>query len=324
MSKIAFIFPGQGAQYVGMAKDFYDAFSECRQIVDYAADLLDFNLRGIMFDENELINKTEYTQAAMLVAEVCVLEGVRRTGIEADVTAGLSLGEYSALVACGAMNYGDAVRVVRKRGIYMENAVPAGKGGMSAIIGLEAEKVEELCADVSRKTGLCVVPANYNCPGQIVISGNKEAVDYAGERFKEAGAKLVAPLNVSGPFHSLLLAPAGQKLAAELENISFRDPIRPYVANVNAEVVESGDRIAEYLARQVSSSVRWEQSVRAMLGLGVTEFVEIGPGKTLSGFMKRIDRGVRVTTVNTVDDLEKLACITEGEQNVGLKEHTNA
>ena len=321
--KTAFIFPGQGAQYVGMAKDFYDTFAECRQAVDYAADLLDFNLRGIMFDENDLINKTEFTQAAMLVAEVCILEGVRRLGIEADVTAGLSLGEYSALVACGAMNYGDAVRVVRKRGIYMENAVPAGRGGMSAIIGMDAETVEKICADVAAKTGLCVVPANYNCPGQIVISGHKQAVDYAGERFKEAGAKLVAPLNVSGPFHSPMLAVAGEKLAAELENVTFRDPIKPYVANVTALPVTTADGIKESLTRQVSSPVRWEQSVRAMRDLGVTDFVEIGPGKTLAGFMKRIDRAIPVVTVSTVADLDKLHI--NGEiNNVGNEKYTNA
>ncbi|MBQ7226858.1 MAG: ACP S-malonyltransferase [Clostridia bacterium] len=320
--KTAFIFPGQGAQYVGMAKDFYDTFDECREVVDHAAKLLDFNVKGILFDENDLINKTEYTQAAMLVAEICVLEGVRRLGVQADVTAGLSLGEYSALVASGVMNFSDAVRLVRKRGIYMENAVPAGKGGMSAIIGLDAPNVEEICVDVTKKTGLCVVPANYNCPGQIVISGHKQAVDYAGERLKEAGARLVAPLNVSGPFHSPLLSVAGDRLRAELADVTLRDPVIPYVANVTAEEITSADGVKELLASQVSSPVRWEQSVHTMLDMGVTEFVEIGPGKTLSGFMKRIDRSIPVITVSTVADLDKL--IKTGESNVGNEKFANA
>lgn len=323
MGKTAFIFPGQGAQYVGMARDFYDAFPECRDAVDQAADLLDFNLRGILFDENELIHKTEYTQAAMLVAEVCILRGVTLTGKTMDVTAGLSLGEYSALVACGAMDYADAVRVVRKRGIYMENAVPAGKGGMSAIIGLPNDKVEEICRSVSEKTGLCCVPANYNCPGQIVISGNREAVEYAGERFKEAGAKLVAPLKVSGPFHSPLLTGAGEKLAQALAEVSFRDPEKPYVANVNAELITDRGNIRRLLTEQVSSPVRWEQSVRKMIEYGVTDFVEIGPGKTLAGFMKRIDRGMAVATINGVADLDKLNAAS-GEEYVGSKESANA
>lgn len=318
--KTAFVFPGQGAQYVGMAKDFYDAYDDCRAVVDTAADLLDFNLRGIMFDENELIHKTEYTQAAMLVAEVCILKGVERLGLRADVAAGLSLGEYAALVACGAMDYGDAVRIVRKRGIYMENAVPAGRGAMSAIIGLDNETVENICAQVSEHTGLCVVPANYNCPGQVVISGNREAVEYAGERLKEAGAKMVAPLKVSGPFHSPLLVPAGEKLGEALAEVEFHTPAFPYAANVTGSLVaESGD-IRRLLTEQVSSPVRWEQSVRAMLESGVDKFVEIGPGKTLAGFMKRIDRAVPVYTVNGVADLDKL----NGEDHVGSKEHTNA
>ena len=320
MSKTAFIFPGQGAQYVGMAKDFYDAYDECRAVVDNAADLLDFNLRGIMFDENELIHKTEFTQAAMLACELCVLEGVRKTGATCDVTAGLSLGEYAALVACGAMDFADAVRIVRKRGKYMENAVPAGKGAMSAIIGLDNAAVEEMCAKVSERTGLCVVTANYNCPGQVVISGNKEAVDYAGERLKEAGAKMVAPLKVSGPFHSPMLVPAGKKLGEALAPVEFNTPKFPYVANVTAQLVTEKGDIKRLLTEQVSSSVRWEQSVRAMMDYGVDTFVEIGPGKTLSGFMKRIDRSVPVYTINGVADLDKL----NGEEYVGRKEHTNA
>lgn len=319
--KTAFIFPGQGAQYVGMAKDFYDTFEECRKVVDDADKVLDFDLKKILYEENELINQTEYTQAAMLVAEVCILKGVQRMGIGFDIAAGLSLGEYAALVATGAMSFEDAVKVVRQRGIYMENAVPKGKGGMSAIIGMETEKVEEICKETEKETGLCVVPANYNCPGQIVISGNIEAVEKAGEKCKEAGAKLVAPLKVSGPFHSPLLEVAGKNLDKVLSGVTVNKPNKPYVANVTAEKVTKADGIKQLLTTQVSSSVKWEQSVRTMLAEGVERFVEIGPGKTLAGFMKRIDRGLPVITVNEITDLDKLI---GGEDNVGTEKHTIA
>lgn len=306
MKKRAFIFPGQGAQYVGMAKDFYDTDADCKAVIDAGADALDFDLRAVLFEPNELINKTEYTQAAMLAAEACALEAVKKAGAECAITAGLSLGEYAALVACGAMDYTDAMKVVRKRGMYMESAVPAGKGGMSAIIGLPADVVEEGCRKAEEETGLCVVPANYNCPGQIVVSGDKAAVDRAGEILKEAGAKLVAPLNVSGPFHSPLLKSAGEKLSEVLASVKFAPAKLPYVCNVSAEKVTDTSLTADMLVRQVYSPVKWEQSVRLMLDEGVEEFIEIGPGKTLAGFMKRIDRAIPVITVNGVADLEKL------------------
>ena len=188
MKKRAFSFPGQGAQYVGMAKDFYDTDADCKAVIDAGADALDFDLRAVLFEPNELINKTEYTQAAMLAAEVCALEAVKKAGAECVITAGLSLGEYAALVACGAMDYTDAMKVVRKRGMYMESAVPAGKGGMSAIIGLPADVVEEGCRKAEEETGLCVVPANYNCPGQIVVSGDK-AVWTARARYSKKRAR---------------------------------------------------------------------------------------------------------------------------------------
>ena len=322
--KIAAVFSGQGAQKAGMGKSFYENSKAAKDILDsIPSRMLEYCFEG----SDEELSRTEITQpclyAVSCAGAAALNEAFVENGLEISMAAGFSLGEYSALVACGAMNYGDAVRVVRKRGIYMENAVPAGRGGMSAIIGMDAETVEKICADVAAKTGLCVVPANYNCPGQIVISGHKQAVDYAGERFKEAGAKLVAPLNVSGPFHSPMLAVAGEKLAAELENVTFRDPIKPYVANVTALPVTTADGIKESLTRQVSSPVRWEQSVRAMLDLGVTDFVEIGPGKTLAGFMKRIDRAIPVVTVSTVADLDKLHI--NGEiNNVGNEKYTNA
>lgn len=307
MSKTAFLFPGQGAQYVGMAKDFYDKYDECRAVIDEAAGLLDFDLKHILFDENELINKTEYTQAAMLAAECCILKAVELKGIKADITAGLSLGEYAALVACGSLTFADAIKLVRKRGIYMENEVPAGQGTMAAVIALDAAVIEEICEKVTKETGKTVSPANYNCPGQIVVSGAKEAVEAAEPLFKEAGAKLVSMLNVSGPFHSPMLKGAGDKLATELLGVDIKKPEIPYINNVAAEVVTDNADIKETLECQVYSPVRWQQTMEKMIADGVDTFYEIGPGKTLAGFMKRIDRSRKVITINTVEDLEALA-----------------
>lgn len=307
MSKTAFLFPGQGAQYVGMAKDFYDKYDECRAVIDEAAGLLDFDLKHILFDENELINKTEYTQAAMLAAECCILKAVELKGIKADITAGLSLGEYAALVACGSLTFADAIKLVRKRGIYMENEVPAGQGTMAAVIALDAAVIEEICEKVTKETGKTVSPANYNCPGQIVVSGAKEAVEAAEPLFKEAGAKLVSMLNVSGPFHSPMLKGAGDKLATELSGVDIKKPEIPYINNVAAEVVTDNADIKETLECQVYSPVRWQQTMEKMIADGVDTFYEIGPGKTLAGFMKRIDRSRKVITINTVEDLEALA-----------------
>lgn len=307
MSKTAFLFPGQGAQYVGMAKDFYDKYDECRAVIDEAAGLLDFDLKHILFDENELINKTEYTQVAMLAAECCILKAVELKGIKADITAGLSLGEYAALVECGSLTFADAIKLVRKRGIYMENEVPAGQGTMAAVIALDAAVIEEICEKVTKETGKTVSPANYNCPGQIVVSGVKEAVEAAEPLFKEAGAKLVSMLNVSGPFHSPMLKGAGDKLATELLGVDIKKPEIPYINNVAAEVVTDNADIKETLECQVYSPVRWQQTMEKMIADGVDTFYEIGPGKTLAGFMKRIDRSRKVITINTVEDLEALA-----------------
>lgn len=306
MAKTAFIFPGQGAQYVGMAKDFYEKYDECKAIIDEADELMDFDLKHILFDENELINKTEYTQAAMLAAEICILKAVELKGIKADITAGLSLGEYAALVACGSLSFADAMKLVRKRGLYMENEVPAGQGGMAAVIALDSAKIEEICDKISSETGKVVSPANYNCPGQIVISGVKESVEAAAPLLTEAGAKMVSMLNVSGPFHSPMLKGAGDKLAVELANANVAVPQIPYMNNVAAEVVTDNTNIKATLEKQVYSPVRWQQTMEKMIEDGVELFYEIGPGKTLAGFMKRIDRSKKVITINTVEDLEGL------------------
>lgn len=306
MSKIAFMFPGQGSQYVGMAKDFYEQFEESRQVFETATKLLGFSMEDLCFQENEQIHITEYTQAAMLTASTAILRKVQALGITPDYTIGLSLGEYNALIASDVMSFEDAVKVVRERSILMQNAVPVGVGGMSAVLGTKKELIEEVC----KETEGIVSIANYNCPGQIVISGEKEAVEAAGVALKERGAKRVIPLNVSGPFHSNMLEQAGKALGNVLENVTICEPNVPYIANVNAELITKADGIKQLLEEQVYSSVRFEQSIEKLLEEGVTTFVEMGPGKTLSGFVKKINRNVTIMNIETVEDLEKLKEIT--------------
>ena len=294
---IAFVFPGQGAQVVGMGKDFYENSELSRDIFDEAAKLLDFDVKKVCFEENEAINITEYTQAAMLTTSVAMLEVLKEKGLKPDVCAGLSLGEYCALVASGVMDFEDAVKAVRQRGILMQEAVPTGLGAMSAIIGLDGDVIADICDKIE---GVSV--ANYNCPGQIVITGVKEAVEQANEELKGTGARRCVMLNVSGPFHSAMLKTAGEELYKVLENVELKDFEIPYVTNVTAEYVtcENKSEIKEMLKDQVSSSVLWIQSVEKMIEQGVDTFVEIGPGKTLTGFIKKIAKAVdkEVTTYN--------------------------
>lgn len=301
MGKTAFIFPGQGAQVCGMGKDFYEGTEIGRQIYDRATELLGFSVPELCFEPNDRLDITEYTQSAMVTTSVAMLKVLEDMGIKADVAAGLSLGEYPALVAVGAMSVDDAIRTVRQRGILMQEAVPVGVGGMSAVLGMTAEQVSAVVEHLE-----CVQVANYNCPGQIVISGKLEAVELAAEKLKEAGARRVLPLNVSGPFHSYLLEEAGEKLGEFLEHVEIQEPMIPYVANVTAEYVTSAAEVKPLLKKQVSSSVRWQQSMEAMIADGVDRFIEIGPGKTLAGFAKKIDRNVTVINIETLEDLEKL------------------
>ena len=299
---VAFIFPGQGAQVTGMGKDFYEQTETGRKVFDKASELLGFSVPNLCFEPNDRLDLTEYTQAAMVTASIAMMKVLMEENeIRPCVAAGLSLGEYCALAAAGALSEEDAITAVRKRGILMQQAVPPGIGGMAAVLGMGAEEIEGVLEEMED-----VDIANYNCPGQIVISGKKEAVTLAGERLKNAGAKRVIPLNVSGPFHSRMLAEAGRKLGKELEQVEIH-PLRiPYVANVTAEYVRDEREIKGLLEKQVSHSVRWQQSVEAMVAAGVDTFVEIGPGKTLSGFMKKINRDVKTVNIEKLEDLRKL------------------
>lgn len=300
MSKTAFVFPGQGAQYVGMGKDFYEAFPECREVFETASEASGLDIAKLCFEENDQINQTEYTQVCMLAAEMAVLRAVELKGITSSVNAGLSLGEYGALVASKAMSLKDACRVVRRRGILMQEAVPVG-GAMAAVLAMDAAKIEEICG----QTEGIVSIANYNCPGQIVITGEEQAVDAACAALKEAGAKRTVRLNVSGPFHSAMLQGAGEKLMDVLKDVELTAFDTPYITNVTADYVTSTEGIRDLLCRQVSSSVRWQQSVERMIADGVDTFIEMGPGKTLSGFMRKISRDVKMMNIETMADYEK-------------------
>ena len=305
MGKIAFIYPGQGAQKIGMGKDFYETKPNARRIFDEADKVLDFDIKNICFEENELINNTKYTQAALVTTCLAITKEVENLGIKPDVAAGLSLGEYAAIVAAHGMTEKEAIVAVRKRGIFMDEAVPTDNskkaGAMAAVLGMETSKIEELILDIED-----VDIANYNCPGQIVITGLKPAVEKAAKVLNESGAKRVIELNVSGPFHSKFLKTAGEKMSVELEKINLTELKIPYVTNVTGEYVSDISKTKELLVKQISSPVKSEQSVRNMINNGVDTFVEIGPGKTLAGFIRKIDRNVKCINISTVDDLDKL------------------
>ena len=302
MSKTAFIFPGQGAQAAGIGKDFYEAYPKAAEIYDMASDLLKLDMKALCFEGNDKLDLTEYTQAALVTTCLAMEKVLEEAGVKPDITAGLSLGEYCAIHAAGGMSAADAIRTVRERGILMQDTVPAGEGGMADVLGMEAAAIEEGLQGIE---GAWI--ANYNCPGQIVITGRKAAVEKASQVLKEKGARRVLPLNVSGPFHSPMLEPAGEKLLETLNQVEFTPLQIPYVTNVTAEPVTDIRLTKELLKQQVSSSVRWQQSMEYMLANGVDTFVEIGPGKTLTGFLRKIDRSAVVYQAGTCGDIEKVA-----------------
>ncbi len=299
MNKIAFIFPGQGAQKAGMGKDFYEQYEIAREVYDTASRLLNIDIKALCFEENKLLDITEYTQVALVTTCLAMLRVLEDQGVKADVTAGLSLGEYPAIVAAGGMDFEDAIQTVRKRGILMQEAVPIGQGAMAAVLGMTGEAIEEA---LKNKEGVSI--ANYNCPGQIVITGNKDKVINASEELLALGAKRTIMLNVSGPFHSPMLKDAKMKLAKVLKPLELRKLKIPYVTNVTAEYTTDIVDTKELLAIQVVSSVRWQQSIENMIAHGVDTFIEVGPGKTLAGFLKKINRAVTVYNIETVEDVK--------------------
>jgi len=304
MSKTAFIFPGQGAQYIGMGKELFDNIEVCKNIFNIADSELNFELSKLCFEgSEEELNITENTQPAILTTSIAALMALREQGIKCDVTAGLSLGEYSALVCSGVMDFKDAIKLVKKRGRFMQEAVPVGIGTMAAIIGLEANLVEEACSE-ARTSGIVEI-ANLNCPGQIVIAGEIAAVELTCIKALEKGAKKAVRLSVSAPFHTSMLKPAAEKLDIELQNINLEDIAVPIMTNVTGNYVNSKDDIKANLKLQVMSSVLWETIIKNMIKDGVDTFVEIGPGKVLSGFVKKVDRKLTVVNIEDMASLDK-------------------
>jgi len=304
MRKIAFVFPGQGAQYLGMGKELTEKYSVANKVFDEASKALNQDMKDLVFNSSEeTLQLTENTQPAVLTTSIAILEVLKSEGIEPSAVAGLSLGEYSALVASGALSFGDAVKIVRQRGQFMQNEVPVGIGAMAAILALDKDEVIRACKNASH-LGI-VEPANYNCPGQIVIAGEKDAVKEAANLCKEYGAKKAILLSVSAPFHTSLLKGAGEKLNGVLERVEYKDFQIPIVANVNGDFIDKRESVQDLLVKQVSSPVLWEDSVERLIKEGYDTFIEVGPGKSLGKFIKRVSRDVQVLNVEDSKSLLK-------------------
>ncbi len=303
MGKTAFLFSGQGSQYIGMGKELYEAFPICKQTFEEASDSLHLDLAKLIFEGvKEELDRTENTQPSVVTMSIAAYRAISQAGITPDMVAGLSLGEYSALTAAGVFSLSQVVPLVSKRGRFMQEAVPVGVGKMNAVLGLSEEKVREACVE-AKQYGI-VEPANFNCPGQIVIGGEVAAVDEAAKLAKEKGAMKCMDLAVSAPFHTSMLKPAADKLKLELDGINLGVLETQLISNVHADYVKDTKEVKDLLYRQVMSSVLWEQSIRKMLEAGVQNFVEIGPGKTLSGFVKKIDRGAVIHNVENIATLD--------------------
>lgn len=302
--KTAFVYSGQGAQYAGMGKELYEQHDSVKDIFHQASETLNLDMQSLCFEENDLLNQTTYTQPAILTVSMAIDALLKEKGLQPDVVAGLSLGEYSAFVKAGVLSFPEALRLVKKRGQYMTEAVPLGEGAMAAVMGLDRVVIEQICQEVAAEHGV-VSPANYNMPGQIAIAGLKEPVEIASERLIEAGAKRVVPLTVSGPFHTSLLEPAAKQLKEEIQFVTVSNPVIPVISNTTAQPFEDAESIKGLMVKQVMSPVYWEDSVQKMIEMGVDTFVEIGPGKTLSSFIKKIDKTVQIVNVENIKSLEK-------------------
>ncbi len=311
MGKIAVVFPGQGAQYVGMGQELANAYPTAKAVFEKATAAMGYDMEALCFDSSaEELKKTENTQPSILTASYAMYQVLKEKGVNPEAVAGLSLGEYTALVAAGAMPFEQAVKVVQKRGQYMQEEVPIGVGGMAAILGLDNDKVIEACAKAS-SVGV-VEPANFNCPKQLVIAGEVKAVEEAVEVCKELGAKKAVMLPVSAPFHTSMLIGAGEKLKGELDKVDFKEMVLPVVANVTADFVPGEQAVKDLLIQQVSNPVRWEESVQRLIDGGFDTFIEVGPGKALGKFLKRISKEVTILNVEDAASLDKTLAKLEG------------